>query len=320
MSEEKKYVTNFTFPNGETFYVKDEEAREDIEWLKEHGGGSGSGDTNVQSDWNQIDSTADDYIKNKPDIYTKNEVDQKLVGAMTYKGIKATVSELPNSGNMLGDIWHVNADGSEWAWNGSSWEELGSSNASSTDAVLYTSQTLTDVQQEQARENIGAVASATLLSMLIPILREGLYGTDQTAAITALEIALGGTPEPEDPIETYTPTMSEGYINPTNGNPGGTSTYKHTEIIPVREGDKVYGTTYDSTYSVTVQRIRSRFTAAYDANGEIYPSGGVSDQHDYAVETPFVVPSGVYGVVFSIVNSLANQVVVYVDKSERVGA
>lgn len=45
---------------------------------------------------------------------------------MDYKGTKATVSALPTSGNETGDVWHITADGSEWAWNGSTWEELGS--------------------------------------------------------------------------------------------------------------------------------------------------------------------------------------------------
>jgi hypothetical protein len=63
---------------------------------------------------------------NAADVYTKTEVDQKLVGAMDYKGTKATVSALPTSGNETGDVWHITADGSEWAWNGSAWEELGS--------------------------------------------------------------------------------------------------------------------------------------------------------------------------------------------------
>lgn len=154
MSEERQYVTNFTFPNGETFYVKDEDTytKTEIDDKISHGGG-GSGDANVQSDWNQTDSTADDYIKNKPDIYTKNEIDQKLVSAMTYKGVKATVSELPNFGNQQGDVWHINENGSEYAWNGSSWEELGKDE----NPVLYTQQSLTPEQQEQARKNIGAV-------------------------------------------------------------------------------------------------------------------------------------------------------------------
>lgn len=63
---------------------------------------------------------------NASDVYDKTEIDQMLVGAMNYKGTKATTSALPSSGNTQGDVWHVTADGSEWAWNGSAWEELGS--------------------------------------------------------------------------------------------------------------------------------------------------------------------------------------------------
>lgn len=58
-------------------------------------------------------------------VYTKTEIDQKLTGAMNYKGTKATTSALPSSGNATGDVWHVTADGGEYAWNGSAWEELG---------------------------------------------------------------------------------------------------------------------------------------------------------------------------------------------------
>lgn len=60
------------------------------------------------------------------DAYTKTEIDQKLIGAMTYKGTVATTSALPATGNATGDMYHVTADGSEWAWNGTKWEELGS--------------------------------------------------------------------------------------------------------------------------------------------------------------------------------------------------
>lgn len=49
-----------------------------------------------------------------------------LSAAMTYKGTKATVSALPSTGNKTGDVWHVTADGGEYAWDGSAWQELGS--------------------------------------------------------------------------------------------------------------------------------------------------------------------------------------------------
>ena len=43
-----------------------------------------------------------------------------------YLGTKATVSALPASHNTIGDVWHVTQNGSEYAWDGSAWQELGS--------------------------------------------------------------------------------------------------------------------------------------------------------------------------------------------------
>ena len=59
------------------------------------------------------------------DAYTKTEVDGLVSGVLHYKGTKANVSALPSSGNVTGDVWHVTADSSEWAWDGSAWQELG---------------------------------------------------------------------------------------------------------------------------------------------------------------------------------------------------
>lgn len=52
-------------------------------------------------------------------------INSAIATAMDYKGVKATKAELPASGNKTGDVWHVTADSSEYAWNGSEWEELG---------------------------------------------------------------------------------------------------------------------------------------------------------------------------------------------------
>ena len=57
--------------------------------------------------------------------YTKTEVDGLVAGVLHYKGTKATVSNLPASNNTIGDTWHVTANGSEWAWDGTTWQELG---------------------------------------------------------------------------------------------------------------------------------------------------------------------------------------------------
>ena len=50
-----------------------------------------------------------------------------LSSVLSYKGTVATISALPSSNNKIGDVYHVTANGSEYAWDGSIWEELGSS-------------------------------------------------------------------------------------------------------------------------------------------------------------------------------------------------
>lgn len=57
--------------------------------------------------------------------YTKTEVDGLVSGVLHYKGTKASVANLPTTGNVTGDVWHITADGSEYAWDGSIWQELG---------------------------------------------------------------------------------------------------------------------------------------------------------------------------------------------------
>lgn len=79
---------------------------------------------------------------------TASDVQSAIAAAVTsvlnYKGTKATVSALPSSGNTTGDVWHVTADGGEYVWSGSAWEELGtavdlSGYVEDTDLVAITS-------------------------------------------------------------------------------------------------------------------------------------------------------------------------------------
>lgn len=52
-------------------------------------------------------------------------INTAVASVMTYKGAKDTAEELPPEGNKLGDVWHVNADSAEYAWDGTKWEALG---------------------------------------------------------------------------------------------------------------------------------------------------------------------------------------------------
>ena len=49
-----------------------------------------------------------------------------VTGTYKYKGSVATVSDLPSSGNTTGDVYNVQADGMNYAWNGTAWDALGS--------------------------------------------------------------------------------------------------------------------------------------------------------------------------------------------------
>lgn len=55
---------------------------------------------------------------------------------MSWKGTKENVSSLPQSGNQVGDLWHVNEDGNEYAWDGSKWEALGGIHSSGSDPFV----------------------------------------------------------------------------------------------------------------------------------------------------------------------------------------
>lgn len=76
-------------------------------------------------------STYDGYattIAGKADasnVYTKSEIDTKLTSAMTYKGSVDSYSNLPTSGNKVGDFYNVTDTGNNYAWTGSGWDETG---------------------------------------------------------------------------------------------------------------------------------------------------------------------------------------------------
>ena len=68
-------------------------------------------------------------LTNDSDFTTTTAVETAINTAISsvfrYKGTKATVNDLPDSGNTTGDVWHVTAGSSEYVWNGSAWQQLG---------------------------------------------------------------------------------------------------------------------------------------------------------------------------------------------------
>ena len=56
---------------------------------------------------------------------TKSELDAKVSSVYKYKGSVTTEEELPQEGNVVGDVYNVESDGSNYAWDGTAWDKLG---------------------------------------------------------------------------------------------------------------------------------------------------------------------------------------------------
>ena len=73
--------------------------------------------------------TIDGHLANKK--YVDDTIASKVASVFKFKGTKPTFEDLPNTGNVEGDVWHVEADHTEYVWatvDGAlspSWEALG---------------------------------------------------------------------------------------------------------------------------------------------------------------------------------------------------
>lgn len=86
-------------------------------------------------------SNSDDKFPTSKAVTTL--INTKIASVLRYKGAKATVAEVKAlTGMVAGDVWHVTADGSEWAYDGSTWQELGTA----TDLSSYATKSYVDSQ------------------------------------------------------------------------------------------------------------------------------------------------------------------------------
>lgn len=73
--------------------------------------------------------TALSDLTNDADFLTEAEIDGKIATAVTsvykYKSSVATTDALPTSGMEAGDVYDVQANGMNYAWNGTAWDPLG---------------------------------------------------------------------------------------------------------------------------------------------------------------------------------------------------
>ena len=77
--------------------------------------------TKDQTDAN-IKVVADDLANN---YYNKSQVDSKFTSVYIFKGSVDTIEDLPTEGNVIGDVWNVRKNDTNYAWTSEGWDPLG---------------------------------------------------------------------------------------------------------------------------------------------------------------------------------------------------
>ena len=82
-----------------------------------------------------------DQIPDVSEFATTSYVDNKVASVMKYAGSVKTVGDLPDSDLTIGDVYNVEEDGSNYAWDGSQWDKLGGTIDLSSYATVESVQT-----------------------------------------------------------------------------------------------------------------------------------------------------------------------------------
>lgn len=69
-----------------------------------------------------IKVVADDLANN---YYNKSQVDSKFTSVYIFKGSVDTIEDLPTEGNIVGDVWNVRKNDTNYAWTSEGWDALG---------------------------------------------------------------------------------------------------------------------------------------------------------------------------------------------------
>lgn len=77
--------------------------------------------TKDQTDAN-IKVVSDDLANN---YYNKSQVDSKFTSVYIFKGSVDTVEDLPTEDNVIGDVWNVRKNDTNYAWTSEGWDALG---------------------------------------------------------------------------------------------------------------------------------------------------------------------------------------------------
>jgi hypothetical protein len=115
--------------------------------------------TKDQTDAN-IKVVADDLANN---YYNKSQVDSKFTSVYIFKGSVDTIEDLPTEGNIVGDVWNVRKNDTNYAWTSEGWDALGGTAelASLTANGLISKEDFAKLQDIEAGAQVNKIETIT---------------------------------------------------------------------------------------------------------------------------------------------------------------
>lgn len=115
--------------------------------------------TKDQTDAN-IKVVADDLANN---YYNKSQVDSKFTSVYIFKGSVDTIEDLPTEGNIVGDVWNVRKNDTNYAWTSEGWDALGGTAelASATANGLMSKEDFSKLLNIEAGAQVNKIESIT---------------------------------------------------------------------------------------------------------------------------------------------------------------
>ena len=115
--------------------------------------------TKDQTDAN-IKVVADDLANN---YYNKSQVDSKFTSVYIFKGSVDSVEDLPTEGNVIGDVWNVRKNDTNYAWTSEGWDALGGTAelASLTSNGLMSKEDFAKLQDIEAGAQVNKIETIT---------------------------------------------------------------------------------------------------------------------------------------------------------------
>lgn len=107
-----------------------------------------------------IKVVADDLANN---YYNKSQVDSKFTSVYIFKGSVDSVEDLPTEGNVIGDVWNVRKNDTNYAWTSEGWDALGGTAelASLTSNGLMSKEDFAKLQGIEAGAQVNKIETIT---------------------------------------------------------------------------------------------------------------------------------------------------------------